>query len=324
VQTIHNLPFMGAGTEAALDDFGLPPSSDPRLPWWLRKYPLPLGLQAADRIVAVSPTYAREILTPEHGRGLETFLQARKDSIKGIVNGIDQEKWDPAQDPHLPINYDVTILEKREQNKIALANEFSLNPDPKIPLIILISRMDQQKGVDLAVEGLARFLQERWQAILLGTGDPHLEEACRQLEKDHPDRVRAAIRFDNGLSRRMYAGADILLLPSRYEPCGLTQMMAMRYGCVPLARATGGLRDTILDATTSKDVGTGFLFEPATATALAETLKRALAVFVDRACWSAIQKRGMRRDFSWENSAIQYVGLYRELLDGRPGLSIKV
>ena len=316
VLTIHNLPFMGAGTEAALDDFGLPPSGDARLPWWLRRYPLPLGLQAADRIVAVSPTYAREILTPEFGRGLESFLQARQDSIIGILNGIDQESWDPAKDPQIPVNFDSASLEKRMQNKIALAGEFSLNPDPKIPLVVLISRMDQQKGVDLAVDGLAQSIQERWQAILLGTGEPRLEEACRQLERDHPDRVRAAIRFDGGLSRRMYAGADILLLPSRYEPCGLAQMFAMRYGCVPLARLTGGLQDTIVDAASSEGDGTGFLFKPATSTALAETLLRALAVFADPESWSAIQRRAMRRDFSWQNSSIQYVKLYQQLLEG--------
>ena len=314
VLTVHNLPFMGSGTDAALDSFGLPPSSHPLLPWWVRKLPLPLGLQTADWIVTVSPSYAREILTPEYGRGMETFLQSRQASISGILNGIDQENWDPAGDPHIPVNFDVTSLEKRVQNKTALAKEFSLDPDPKIPLLILVSRMDQQKGVDLAVGGLGEILGEKWQAILLGTGDPHLEAACRQLERNHPDRVRAAIRFDIALSRRMYAGADILLLPSRYEPCGLTQMMAMRYGCVPLARATGGLQDTIVDASSPEGNGTGFLFNPATSNALAEALRRALAVFGDRACWTRMQKRGMRRDFSWKNSAIQYVKLYERLL----------
>jgi starch synthase len=305
---------MGAGTQAAFDLFGLPPSRYPRLPWWGRKFPLALGLQAADRIVAVSPTYAQEILTPEFGCGLENLLKTRHKSVSGIVNGLDQESWDPATDPYIPVNFDVASLNRRKQNKTALIKEFSLDPDPKTPLLILISRMDQQKGVDLAVEGLSQSIRGKWQAILLGTGDPKLEEACRQLEKDHPERIRAAIRFDAKLSRRMYAGADILLMPSRYEPCGLAQMMAMRYGCVPLARATGGLQDTIIDAFSSKELGTGFLFKPATSTALADALRRALKVFENQERWAKIQERGMRRDFSWEKSALQYVNLYRNLL----------
>ncbi|MGA2490462.1 MAG: glycogen/starch synthase, partial [Anaerolineales bacterium] len=311
---IHNLPFMGAGSEAAFDYFGLPPSRYPWMPWWAKKFPLPLGLQTADRIVAVSPTYAKEILTPEYGCGLETFLLKRQKSISGIVNGLDQESWNPSTDTEIPVNFDLASFEKRKQNKTALIKEFSLDPDPKIPLLILISRLDQQKGVDIAIEGLSQAIHDNWQAILLGTGNPQLEEACRSLEKDHPDRIRAAIRFDANLSRRMYAGGDILLMPSRYEPCGLAQMMAMRYGCVPLARATGGLQDTIIDLGDSEDTGTGFLFKPALATAFSKTLHRALEVFPDQERWSALQKRGMSQDFSWENSAIQYVKLYCELL----------
>ncbi len=318
VLTVHNLPFMGAGTEAAFERFGLPPSRYPLMPWWGRKFPLPLGLQTADRIVAVSPTYAREILTPEYGCGLETLLTARRKSISGILNGLDPESWDPAKDPNIPVNFEVTSLAKRDQNKTALIDEFSLGAGPEIPLLILISRMDQQKGVDLAVEGLSQAIQDQWQAILLGTGDPKLEKACRRLEKDYPDRVRAVIRFDTNLSRRMYAGADILLMPSRYEPCGLAQMIAMRYGCVPLARATGGLEDTIIDAGSSEESGTGFLFKPATSVALVEALRRALKAYRDPERWPAIQKRGMRQDFSWENSALQYANLYQEVLTGRP------
>lgn len=313
VLTVHNLPFMGAGTETAFNAFGLPASRYSRIPWWGKKFPLPLGLQKADRIVAVSQTYAQEILTPEFGCGLETLLKVRRRAISGIVNGLDMESWDPAKDTDIPANFSAASMDKRERNKAALTEEFSLNPDPRIPLLVLISRMDQQKGVDIAVEGLTQAIQDDWQAILLGTGDPKLEAACQSLEKQHPKRIRAAIRFDVKLSRRMYAGADILLMPSRYEPCGLAQMMAMRYGCVPLARATGGLQDTILDATDSEEKGTGFLFKPATASAFAGALGRALKAFEDPKRWGAIQARGMRQDFSWEKSARQYVRLYEEL-----------
>jgi starch synthase len=316
VLTIHNLPFMGAGSADAFERFGLTASNHPLMPWWAIKFPLPLGLQAADRIVAVSPTYASEILTPEYGCGLENFLESRRDSISGILNGIDQESWDPATDANIPMNFNISSLTRRKLNKAALIDEFSLDSDPKKSLLILISRMDQQKGVDLAIGGLNQAMNDDWQAILLGTGDAKLEEACRQLEKRYPERVRAAIRFDTNLSRRMYAGGDILLMPSRYEPCGLAQMMAMRYGCVPLARATGGLQDTIID---SEENRTGFLFQSATSTALAEALHRALEIFPDQERWTAIQRRGMSQDFSWENSAIQYAKLYRGLLQEQPG-----
>jgi len=174
--------------------------------------------------------------------------------------------------------------------------------------------MDPQKGIDLAVAGLIQTNDENWQAIILGTGDPQLEEACRQLEKDYPERIRTIIRFDSHLARRMYAGGDILLMPSRYEPCGLAQMIAMRYGCVPLARATGGLQDTIIDISENEKLGTGFLFKPATPEAFSETLRRALTFFYDQERWMILQMQGMRQDFSWESSALEYVKIYQDLI----------
>ncbi len=317
VLTIHNLPFMGAGTEAAFDQFKIAPSNYPLLPWWARKIPLPLGLQTADRIVAVSPSYAKEITTPDYGCGLDTFLQARKRSISGIVNGLDQDKWDPARDTIIEANYSINSMACRPDNKQALACDFSLNNDPAIPLIIVISRMDPQKGVDLAVEGLRQTVDLPWQAILLGSGDPRLENACRQLAADFPDRVKAIIRFDASLSRRLYAGADILIMPSRYEPCGLAQMMAMRYGCVPLARATGGLRDTIQDELECMDQGTGFLFQSADPRALSTPLRQALQIFPDRIHWRGIQERGMAQNFSWEKSALEYAKIYHNLMEAK-------
>ena len=311
---VHNLPFMGAGTESAFDHYGLQPSRYPLLPSWAAKGPLPLGLQTADRIVAVSETYAREIMTPEYGYGLERMLIARRKVVSGIVNGLDMAAWDPATDADIPVNFSTETLPRRQENKLALQKEFSLQPDLAIPLLILISRMDQQKGVDLAIEALTQIINRDWQAILLGSGNPELEEACSKLERDYPQRIRAAIRFDARLSRRMYAGGDMLLMPSRYEPCGLAQMMAMRYGCVPLARATGGLQDTILDADSEPASGTGFLFKPATGVACAEALERALAAYADQERWAGIQRRGMGQDFSWEKSAVKYVRLYKDLL----------
>ena len=315
ILTIHNLPFMGAGTEEAFDEYAIQPSKYSLVPWWGKKFPLCLGLQTADRITTVSQTYAQEIMTPEYGCGLEKLLQTRKKVVSGIVNGLDEAAWDPFVDPKIPVNFDASTLEKRLQNKSALQQEFGLPQQPNTPLFVLVSRMDQQKGVDLAVEGLEMAAKRKWQAILLGTGNPQLEDACRKLEKKHPNRIKAAIRFDAALSRRMYAGGDVLLMPSRYEPCGLAQMMAMRYGCIPLARATGGLQDTIVDINQNADAGTGFLFKPATADAFAETVDRALDLYPQKKAWQAMQLRGMAQNFSWQNSALQYLDLYLNLLN---------
>jgi len=314
VLTVHNLPFMGAGTEIAFDIFEIPPSRYPRVPGWGRKFPLPLGLQTADRISTVSPTYAKEMMTPEYGCSLEKLLQTRGKVVSGIVNGLDQDSWDPATDPQIPENFNIQSLPKRKQNKRVLVKEFDLNPDPRIPLLILISRMDQQKGVDIAIEGLNEIIQMNWQAILLGTGNPELESACSELAEEYPNRLRAAIRFDAALARRMYAGGDVLLMPSRYEPCGLAQMMAMRYGCVPLARATGGLKDTIGNVVKSPKKGTGFLFGPAKPNAFAKAVESALNLYKDQDQWKQLQIRGMKQDFSWKRSALNYIDLYLQVL----------
>ncbi|GAP15006.1 glycogen synthase [Longilinea arvoryzae] len=316
VLTIHNLPFMGAGAERALAEFDIQPVRDLRLPIWARQFPLPLGMLAADRIVAVSPTYAREILTPEFGCGLQDFLISRSSIVSGILNGLDQESWDPEQDSLIASNFTAANLESRENNKKSILDEFDLSYDPKIPLLILISRMDPQKGVDLAVDSLTQMTHVPWQAILLGTGDPILESACRSLQLQFPDRVRAVIRFDTRLSRRLYAGGDLLLMPSRYEPCGLAQMIGMRYGCVPLARATGGLRDTIFE-NSDEHPKNGFLFEEIKTDAMNAALQRALSQYSDRALWRQYQINGMQQDFSWKKSALEYANLYINLWENQ-------
>ncbi len=313
VITIHNLPFMGGGVEGALRAYGIPPCDAAFVPEWARYFPLPMGLATADEIVAVSPSYAHEILTPGFGCGLEHLLQARAEHITGILNGLDQETWDPAEDIGLHQPFDAQHLERRAANKAALLDEFGLAANPDAPLLILISRMDQQKGVDIAVEALRLITDLEWNAVLLGTGDPVLEDELRRLEAQHPNRVRAAIRFDSRLSERMYAGADILLMPSRYEPCGLAQMIAMRYGCVPVARAVGGLRDTIIDRPEDPAHSTGFLFQDATPAALAGTLRRALVEYGQPALWRVRQQSGMQQDFDWQRSAIAYAQIYQSL-----------
>lgn len=313
ILTIHNLPFMGSGTSEELASFGILPSSDPRLPDWARHIPLPMGMAVADQITTVSPTYARELLTPEFGCGLQDFFKSRQDALEGIINGLDIESWNPATDPAIPQNFNQETIDLRQKNKEALLKEFSLPPTHGIPLLILVSRMDPQKGVDIALEGLRETINQPWQAILLGTGYSQLERDCLRLEAEYPDRVRAAIRFDTKLSRRMYSGADILLMPSIYEPCGLSQMIAMRYGCVPLARATGGLKDSIIDAGTTKE-GDGFLFETPAGVNLGKTLRRALKAYQDKTEWLSIQQRGMEKDFSWRKSAVEYARIYNKIM----------
>jgi starch synthase len=301
---------MGAGAGPALQSFGLPPALQSPLPLWAQDLPLPLGLLTADHIVTVSPTYAKEILTPEYGSGLEGFLQSRADSISGILNGINVEEWDPALDSTLAAQFNRDNLTARALNKGGLLRELGLHETSlALPLLGIISRIEAQKGIDL-VPGALRLIDDLpWQAIILGTGEPELEAAIERLADRYPGRVKAAFRFDPLLSHHIYAGADCLLIPSRYEPCGLTQMIAMRYGCVPVARATGGLIDTIQDFDFSEH-GTGFLFKRPTVEVFSGALRRALEVYQKQNAWRRIQQDGMAQDFSWERSARQYLKLY--------------
>lgn len=319
--TVHNLPYLGAMTSNALDAFDLPATENTSLPAWAGHMALPLGLLTADVIVAVSPGYSKEIMTEEFGAGLHTFLKAHSNKVTGILNGLDTHRWNPVTDQELTANYSSADIQARLSNKNFLQNELGLKCDPARTLLAMVTRMDPQKGVDLAVDALRLIFESPSlrtspiQVIFLGTGDPVLEQAVHRLESDYPDSVRACITYNEKLSRHIYAGADILLMPSRYEPCGLSQMIAMHYGCIPIARATGGLSDTIQDPVNS-DSATGFLFKPASSKAFAETILRALEVYLqDKQSWQAMQIRGMQKDFSWDRSAIEYIQQYKKLLE---------
>lgn len=314
IHTLHNLPFMGSGVQQALTDYGLRPIDDPVLPVWARHVPLPMGLYAADRIVAVSPHYAEEILTPEFGCGLEHFLKTRKSRIMGILNGLDTEKWDPKTDPLIPERYSTPELPLRKINKRDLQKLVGLPELDNVPMVTLVSRMDPQKGIDIALNGLRHCAETPWQAIILGTGIPYVEEMARELEVEFPDRVRSVIDFDTELAHQLYAGADIFMMPSRYEPCGLSQMIAMRYGCVPIARATGGLVDTIRHISRNIDGGTGFLFNRPYPSVFTAELKRAFNYHQHPETWRRIQSNGMKTNFSWEQSARKYVAVYEDLM----------
>jgi starch synthase len=311
VLTVHNLPYMGGDGTDVLAAYGLKPPSDDSLPIWARTQLLPLGLWSADAVVPVSPTYAREILTPDFGCGLDAFLHSRSDSITGILNGLDLAAWDPVTDKSLPVNFSVEDPSRRAANKAALLNELGLKEEPRIPVLAMIGRIDPQKGVDITLEALRQMTDQRWQFIILGSSDPALENAARALQAECPDHVRALIRYDAKLSRLIYGGADMFLMPSRYEPCGLAQMIAMRYGCVPVVHATGGLKDTVQEGKT------GFLFQQAEAGSMVEALRRAISVYESPEKWERFQRRGMIEDFSWPRSAAQYAMVYRSLTSDR-------
>jgi starch synthase len=318
VFTVHNLPYMGSECKPILQDYGCFVWPHLQLPKWGRSFAMPLGLLSADHINAVSPTYAQEIQTPAFGCSLEHFLARRSNRISGIINGLDYQDWNPAIDPQLPQNFDVDHLDQRAANKLALQAEFGLAQDANVPLIILISRMDHQKGMDIAFSALRLAVDEPWQAVILGTGAEVIEEQARQLEADFPERVKAAIRFDGKLARRMYAAGDVILLPSHYEPCGLTQLIGMRYGCIPIAHAVGGFADTIQDDRDPAD-WTGFLFRENTPDMLAEMLHVAFSIYTQQPeTWQAIQRNGMRQDWSWKRSALKYLQLYLDV--GKAGV----
>lgn len=308
VVTLHNLPFMGPDVSAILESYGIK-IAQTDLPEWARVMPLPLGLWASDAIVAVSTTYANEILTPEDGCGLDEFLRLRRETISGILNGIDVVSFNPADDSALGMNFDVDSLEKRAVNKTLLQERLGFQRDPDAPLLAMVSRMDVQKGVDLAFTALKSMKKVNFQAIILGTGDPKLEEAAQSLHNLFPEKIKVELRYDARLARQIYAGSDMLLMPSRYEPCGLSQMIAMRYGCVPVVRATGGLNDTV------KHGEMGFVFDKAHHMSLMGAVKAGIKVYSDRERWKKIQRAGMAQDFSWENSARKYLELYKSLVN---------
>ncbi len=308
IVTIHNLPFMGPDVSENLEAYGLPLAKTD-LPDWARVMPMPLGLWASDAIVAVSPTYANEILHEEFGCGLQDFLRNRTDSLRGILNGLDTSSFDPQTDSTLAANFNADSLSLRPRNKAALQERLGLPVDPDIPVLGMVTRMDVQKGVDIALKGLRMLGKQNWQLVLLGAGDPRLEAMAKKLQEEMPERIRVETRYDARLARQIYGGADVFLMPSRYEPCGISQMISMRYGCLPLVHAVGGLHDTVADGET------GFEFIEAKVKPFNDAVRRALSLYPNRERWAEMQKAGMALDFSWPHSARQYLELYKKLVE---------
>ena len=274
------------------------------------------GLQYADRVTTVSPTYAHEIATPEFGFGLEGAVRARGGHVSGILNGIDVEVWNPATDAALPSRYDAARMQGKHECRLELQRELGLEPDGNALLLAIVSRLSAQKGLDLVLEALPALLDDGVQLAVQGTGDPVLEAALRAAARRHPGRVHVHVGYDEARAHRLIAGADAIAVPSRFEPCGLTQMYGLRYGTLPIVRRVGGLADTVTDAHLPR--GNGFVFDAATPEALCEAVERARRMHRDDpAAWAALQHRAMAADLGWEAAARRYLELYRTIGVGR-------
>jgi starch synthase len=315
--SIHNLPYMGLANRKVLAQFGIRPSQNQSLPDWARDIPLPMGMSRTDIISTVSNGYAQEIMTPEFGCGLDGFLQAKSVNVRGILNGIDPQEWDPTSDPHLVAHFSQATLQDRLANKKALFTQYFSKSKPSLPLLIWVGRLQGQKGADVFLDSLRNLLDQDWRCIILGTGDPALEESVTSLSSQYPEKIHGILKFDNAFSHQLYAGGDMIIMPSRYEPCGLSQMFAMRYGCLPIATATGGLKDTISDYSANLN-SDGFLFLQPTVQACTESIQKALEIYsLNPQKWQTMQCTAMQKDFSWERSAEQYKDVYLNLLENR-------
>lgn len=324
VMTVHNLAFQGQFPRERLAALGLPARawSVEGVEYYGTISFLKAGLMLADRITTVSPTYATEVRTPGLGMGFDGVLRQRAGVLSGILNGIDEAAWNPATDPHLVARFDAKHVARRAPNKAALQGRFGLALDPQALLFAVVSRLTWQKGMDVLLAALPRIAAVGGQLALLGTGDKALETAFSAAAKAQPGRVAAVIGYEEALAHLVQAGADALLVPSRFEPCGLTQLCAMRYGCVPVVARVGGLADTVIDANEmalAADAGTGIQFGPVAVEALQLAIDRTAALWRDRAAWRGLQRRAMAADVSWRRPAKHYAALYRELVASRGG-----
>jgi starch synthase len=281
--------------------------------FWGKMNLLKAGLVYADSVTTVSKTYSREIQTPEYGCGLEGVLVKRAADLYGIVNGIDIRAWDPARDHALPRTFSASRLAGKAACKKALLQRLGL-PDANELLIGMVTRLVDQKGLDILTEALPEILALGVQLVILGTGDVKYHQVLTETAARFRDRMSVRLHYDDDLARNIYAGCDLFLMPSRFEPCGLGQMIALRYGAVPVVRRTGGLADTVIDYNPRTDRGTGFVFEEYSAPALVESLRRALEVYRDRGKWKLLIQAGMKQDFSWERSAKEYEKVYRKAM----------
>ena len=318
VLTIHNLAFQGRFDARLLSRLGLPDHAMTvdGVEYYGGIGFLKAGIAFADRITTVSPTYAAEIAAPGGGMGLDGLLAARADRLVGILNGIDVTVWDPASDPQVPRAFSLGRIEPRDASKAALLEAFGLSRDMRAPLFGVVSRLTHQKGLDLLLEAMPAILDHGGRLAVIGAGEPELESGLRAAASAHPRRVAVITGYDEARAHLMQAGADVILVPSRFEPCGLTQLCALRYGAVPLVARVGGLADTVIDANPAAlaaGVATGIQFAPVEANALGAAIARAIALYHDPATWRRIQVNAMSADVSWARPAAAYAALYRTL-----------
>ncbi|HEY6225290.1 MAG TPA: glycogen/starch synthase [Gemmatimonadales bacterium] len=310
--SVHNAGFQGHYTPRAMALLGLAPELYhwQAFEWYDQVNVLKGGIAFSDMVATVSPTHARELCTPQGGFGLHDTFTALGDRLVGILNGIDVDIWDPATDPHLPAHYDAGALQGKRQSKAALQQAYDLAVEPDTPLFGMSARLVQQKGLDLVLRA-ASLSSVDAQFVFLGCGEHRYHEALGQLAAAYPDRVVAEFAFSDHLEHRLLAGADFLLMPSLYEPCGLTQMRAQRYGAIPIVRAVGGLRDSVSDG------DTGFLFDDYSPGALDAAVHRVLDAYTDRRRWRTLMRRAMTRPLGWGDSTAQYAAVYQRAIAAR-------
>ena len=318
VFTVHNLAFQGWCPAALLGTLGLPPESFDidGVEFYGGISPLKAGLRLADRITTVSPTYAAEITRPEHGQGLDGLLRTRAPDLHGILNGIDTTVWDPAKDPLLPARYGGPHARRRGRNKAALQSVLQLDPTPGTLLFGMVTRLSQQKGIDLVLDTLPDLLATGAQLAVLGSGDPTIEAALRDASAQYRGRIALHVGYDEALAHLIQAGSDALLVPSRFEPCGLTQLCAQRYGAIPVVARVGGLADTVVDANSaalSAGVANGIQFFPVDREAFGAAIRRAAAFFADMHVWQPLQRNAMRAAVGWTGPASEYAQIFHAI-----------
>lgn len=317
VFTLHNLAYQGLFPYSHFEQLRLPATlwHFQSLEYYGQMSFIKGGLAHADRINTVSPTYAEEIQTAEFGYGLDALLRDRHEALSGIINGIDIDTWNPATDPHLVQNYDRHSLDKKTLNKVELLRDYHLQADDSAPLTAFIGRLVEQKGVDLILKAIPGLIQAGTRLIVLGSGEAHFEQALQAMAARYPVQFALIVGYDESLAHRLEAGADIFLMPSRFEPCGLNQLYSQRYGTIPVVHRCGGLADTVVDCdSTNLEAGdaNGFVFERPDNSDLLHAMHRALSAFQDTGLWRRLQLNGMTRDLSWGRSALAYQQLYQD------------